>query len=154
MSEKTFFIKLDIAEAWADDMNVVGWAINCIGDQVGCDDGQTTGPVWRGSHGPGHDDIGTFEFLTSQEFHGRWENSPKTLPEVLDKIGQLSSRAHAMATDLERPMSRPSDEVIELAKILWKQRFIGPPLVLDERFTVLCEHAQQFVDAGYSRVVQ
>jgi hypothetical protein len=46
-------------DTMAHESSVIGWAINCVGDQYA--EGKRTGPVWRGSNGPGHDDIGTFE---------------------------------------------------------------------------------------------
>lgn len=147
MSDETFIIKLDIASVWADDMDVVGWAINCIGDQVG--DGKTTGPVWRGCSGPGVDDIGTFEILRPGEVHFGPENN---LPTLLDHIQKVASQAYILAMEQKLQLG---SEVEELARALWEFRkdfYEGDDWSSSPRAQGCRELAKSLLDNGYGKV--
>jgi hypothetical protein len=147
MSENTYLIKVHIATAF-DEPTVLGWAINCIGDQVA--EGKITGPVWRGNNGPGVDDIGHFIISTNTaREEPRFAPPEKDLITLLSEICRLTEKAYILVQEQDTLWS---DEVVQLARMLWSQRFVGYPIINDHRFLVLCKQAQAIIDAGYGKV--
>jgi hypothetical protein len=153
MSENIYIIKVKIAAAF-DDPGVLGWAINCIGDQVA--GGESTGPVWRGGSGPvDGDDIGTFEIWTSQEFHRRWQCSVdhQDLPALVEEIEKLAGKAYILAMEQQKQQENSSDEVIEFAKA-WCQKANGrnwDSLSADTK-EIYLNQAAYMIKTGYGKV--